>query len=388
MLVPFRYNLRSLIVRRAATLLTALGIGATVAIFAGVLALEAGFRTLFVEAGRDDVFVFLRPGSTNEGDSIWRRDLADRLIKTLPEIRRGADGQPLASKECYLAVLRRRVDGGKTNVPVRGVEPKSFDIYGDTVRIVAGRRFRPGADEVIVGSTLVERISNCRLGDRIQLNTTPLDVVGVFESKGPFASEIWGDLERMQAALVRPFPNRVVALLETGTDVAALGHRLKDDKETPAKVMTERAYLAAQTGALSGTLLMLGGMLAVVMGLAAIFTATNTMLAAIAARTHEIGILLACGFRPAAVFLAFLGEALVLGLMGGALGCLMVIPLNGLETGAMNFNTFTEVAFAFRVTPTVLGTAVVFSLVLGLLGGAVPAWNASRLPPVSALRRR
>ena len=111
MLVPFRYNLRSLVVRRAATLLTALGIGATVAIFAGVLALETGFRTLFVEAGRDDVFVFLRPGSTNEGDSIWRRDLADRLIKTLPEIRRGTDGQPLASKECYLAVLRRRVDG-------------------------------------------------------------------------------------------------------------------------------------------------------------------------------------------------------------------------------------------------------------------------------------
>jgi ABC-type lipoprotein release transport system permease subunit len=388
MLIPFRYNLRSLLVRRSATLLTALGIGATVAIFAGVLALEAGFRTLFVEAGREDLFVFLRPGSTNEGDSIWRRDLADRLVKTLPEIRRDADGQPLASKECYLAVRRMRIGGGETNVPVRGVDARSFDIYGDTVRIVAGRRFRPGADEVIVGSTLVDRIRNCQLGDIIQLNTTPLNVVGVFESEGPFASEIWGDLDRMQAALLRPFPNRVVALLRPGVDLVALEKRLKDEKETPAKVLTERAYLAGQTGALSATLLTLGGLLAVVMGLAAVFTATNTMLAAIAARTHEIGILLACGFGPVSVFLAFLGEALVLGLLGGALGCLIVIPLNGLETGATNFNTFTEVAFAFRVTPSVLTTAVTFSLILGLLGGAIPAWSASRLAPVSALRRR
>jgi putative ABC transport system permease protein len=388
MLIPFRYNLRSLLVRRTATLLTALGIGATVAIFAGVLALEAGFRTLFVESGREDLFVLLRPGSTNEGDSIWRRDLADRLAKTLPEIRRDADGQAFASKECYLAVRRFRIGGGETNVPVRGVEPMSFDIHGDTIRIVAGRRFRPGADEVIVGTKLVDRIRGCALGDVIQLNTTPLNVVGVFESEGPYASEIWGDLDRMQAALVRPFPNRILALLEPGTDVPALAKRLEADKETPGKIMTEREYLAAQTGALSQVLLTLGGVLAVVMGLAAVFTATNTMLAAIASRTHEIGILLACGFRPLSVFLAFLGEALVLGLVGGALGCLVVVPLNGLETGATNFNTFTEVAFAFRVTPDVLTTAVLFSLILGLLGGAAPAWRAARLPPVVALRRQ
>jgi putative ABC transport system permease protein len=388
MLVPFRYNLRSLLVRRTATLLTALGIGATVAILAGVLSLEAGFRTLFAESGREDMVVLLRPGSTSEGVSIWRRDLADRLAKTLPEIRRDAAGQPFASKECYIAVRRFRVGGGETNVPVRGVEPRSFDIHGDTIKIVAGRRFRPGADEVIVGKKLVDRIRGCALGDVIQFNTTPLSVVGVFDSDGPYASEIWGDLDRMQAALVRPFPNRIIALLDPAADVKALAKRLEADKETPAKLMTERAYLTAQTGALSETLLRLGSMLAIVMGLAAIFTATNTMLAAIASRKHEIGILLSCGFRPLAVFLAFLGEALVLGLIGGVLGCLIVVPLNGLQTGATNFNTFTEVAFAFRVTPEVLLTAVVFSLVLGLLGGAAPAWRAARLPPVAALRRQ
>jgi putative ABC transport system permease protein len=387
-LIPFRYNLRSLVVRRAATLLTALGIGSTVAILAGVLALEAGFRTLFVSAGREDVAVFLRPGSTSEGVSLWRRDVADRLIKTLPEIRRDASGQAFAAKECYVAVRRYRIGGGETNVPVRGVEPRSFDVHGDAIRIVAGRRFRPGADEVIVGSKLVDRIRGCAPGDVIQFNTTPLNVVGVFESDGPYASEIWGDLDRMQAALVRPFPNRVVALLEPGADVDAIAKRLESDKEVPAKLMTERAYLAAQTGALSKTLLSLGTILAVVMGLAAVFTATNTMLAAIASRTHEIGILLACGFRPLSVFLAFLGEALVLGLIGGALGCLIVVPLNGLQTGATNFDTFTEVAFAFRVTPDVLVTALLFSLLLGLLGGAAPAWRAARLPPVTALRRQ
>jgi ABC-type lipoprotein release transport system permease subunit len=388
MLVPLRYNLRSLFVRRSGTFLTVVGVGATVAILAGVLSLRAGFRTLFEATGREDLFVFLRPGSTNEGDSIWQRGQAERLIQTLPEIRRGAEGAPLASMECYVAVRRYRIGGGETNVPVRGVEPRGFDVHGDAVRIVAGRRFRPGADEVIVGRKLVDRIRNCQLGDVIQLNTSPLSVVGIFDSDGPYASEIWGDLDRMRATLNRPHPNRVVALLNPSADVAALAARLRDDKEIPAKVLTERAYLAAQTSALSDTLRILGIFLAVVMGTAAVFTATNTMLAAVAARTHEIGILLATGFRPLSIFLAFLFEALVLGLLGGAVGCAIVIPLHGLETGATNFNTFTEVAFAFRVTTEVLATAVIFALLLGLLGGAVPAWHASHLPPVSALRRR
>ena len=387
MLIPIRYNLRSLFVRRASTMLTVLGIGATVAVIAGILSLQQGFQTLFTDAGRDDLYLLLRPGSTNEGDSIFRRDKAQRIIKTLPEIRTNEQGRPLASMECYLAVRRFRVDGGETNVPVRGVEPMSFHIYGEDVRIIEGRSFQPGADEAIVGAKLVDRIEGCRLGDVILLNTTPLRVVGVFASEGPFESEIWGDLDRMQAALERPFPNRIVALLREGVDPVALDERLRDDKEAPAKLLSERAYLAAQTSALSTTLLGLGFFLAIVMGTAAVFTATNTMIAAIAARTHEIGILLASGFQPFPIFLGFLFEAFVLGLMGGVVGCLMTLPLNGIQTGATNFNTFTEVAFAFRVTPAVLVTAVVFAIVLGLLGGAIPAWRAARLAPVVAMRR-
>jgi ABC-type lipoprotein release transport system permease subunit len=386
-LVPASYNLRSLFVRRSSTLLTILGIGATVAILAGVLSLQQGFASLFQQSGSEDLVVFLRPGTNSEGESLIRREAAQAIF-AFDEIAMDEQEQPLASKECYVAVRRFRIGGGETNVPVRGVEPASFKLYGDAVRIVDGEPFHPGTDEVIVGRKLVDRIENCRLGDVIQLNTSPLKVVGIFESDSPFASEIWGDLDRMLAALQRPMPNRVVAKLKNGVDVDAFAKRIESDKNAPATVLTERTYYAQQTGPLSAALFFLGFVLALVMGTAAVFTATNTMLAAVASRTHEIGILLATGFRPVPIFLSFLFESLVLGLLGGLVGCLLALPLNGMETGATNFATFTEVAFAFRVTPPVLATAVVFAVLLGLLGGAVPAWRAARMAPIDALRRR
>jgi putative ABC transport system permease protein len=290
--------------------------------------------------------------------------------------------------ECFLAVRRFKIDGGETNVPIRGVQPKTFELRGDEIRITEGRNFNPGNDEVIVGRALVDRIRDCHLGDVVQLNTTPFKVVGIFESEGPYASEIWGDLDRMLEALERYGPNRVIARLKPGTDVAALAERIESEKEVPAKLLTEREYLTSQTEILSGVLIVLSGFLGIVMGIAAVFTATNTMLSALAARTHEIGILLATGFRPFPIFLSFLFESLVLGLVGGVLGCLLALPLNGIRTGTTNFQTFTEVAFAFRVTPPVLVVAVLFSLLLGLLGGAWPAWRAARMTPTEALRRR
>ena len=385
MLVPLSYNLRSLFVRRSATLLTVLGIGATVAVVAGVLALQQGFATLYAENGREDIAIFLRPGSPSEGMSMFGREGASELVKSVPEIATDEYGQPLASMECYLAVRRFKLDGGETNVPIRGW---TFEIRREELRIVEGRRFEPGNDEVIVGRRLVDRIQNCRLGDVIRINVTPFRVVGIFECDGPYESEIWGDLERMLSALERPAPNSVLAVLKPGTDVAALSTRLEESKQTPATAQTEREYLTAQTQQLSGFLFFLSGFLGVIMGIAAVFTATNTMLSAIAARVHEIGILLSTGFRPIPIFLSFLFEALALGLIGGLAGCLMVLPLNGIKTGTTNFNTFTEVAFAFRVTPTVLATAVLFSLFLGLAGGTVPALRAALMTPTQALRRR
>jgi putative ABC transport system permease protein len=387
-LVPVSYNLRSLLVRRAATLLTVVGIGATVAVLGGVLALEQGFSRLFTESGRDDLVVLLRPGAMSEGESLISRERASILMKSVPEIASDAGGRALASAESYLAVRLRKADGGETNVPIRGVQQTTFDLAGEDLRLVAGRRFRPGTDEVMVGTKLTQRIRDCQLDEVLVLNTTPYRVVGVFDHDGPFASEIWGDLERLSDTLERPGFNRIIARLRPGVTAAEIAERLEDDEQAPAKAMSEREYLAVQTLGLSKILKALGGFLGIVMGIAAVFTATNTMLAAVAARTHEVGILKAVGFRPFPIFLSFLLEALVLGLAGGAAGCLFTLPLEGMETGTMNPQTFTEVAFAFRVTPEVLATAVIFALILGLLGGAWPAWRAARLSPTEALRRQ
>ena len=405
MLVPFSYSLRSLFVRRSATLLTMLGIGATVAMVAGIIALQQGFKYMFESGGREDVAIFLRPGAANEGDSQFSYDRGLKLIKSMPEIEVGSEG-PIAAMEAYLAVLLAPVRGGLTNVPLRGVQPMSFTIRKKELHVSEGRNFTPGHDELIVGSRLVGRIENCHIGDVITLNKTPFTVVGVFEHPGQFGGEIWGDLDRLMTAMGRYGPNRVIAELKPGTELGApdpiqamfsddppqpkegsIAARLLEDTDVPAKVYTEKQFLASQTVMLT---FMLGGMsfiLALIMGTAAVFTATNTMLSAVAARTHEIGILLALGYRPVPIFLSFLFESLVLGLLGGVVGCLLTLPFNGVRAGTMNFQTFTEMAFAFRVTPAVLIIAVFFSLLLGLAGGAIPAWRAARMSPTVAMRR-
>jgi putative ABC transport system permease protein len=405
MLVPLSYNLRSLFVRKSSTLLTVLGIGATVAIVSGVLALQQGFRRMFTTGGRADVAVFLRPGANSEGDSQFSRDRGLKLIKSVPEIEVGPQG-PIASMEAYLAVLLAPVRGGVTNVPLRGVQPMTFEIRKDELEFVAGRNLQPGSDELIVGERLVGRIQGCELDEVIVLNKTPFRVVGVFEHPGQFGGEIWGDLERLLASMGRYGPNRVIAQLRPGTEIGApdpmevmfnddppspepgtMAARLLEDTEVPAKVYSEEQFLASQTVMLSFMLVGLSLGLGLIMGLAAIFTATNTMLSALAARTHEIGILLAMGYRPVPIFLSFMFEALVLGVLGGLAGCVLALPFNGVRAGTMNFQTFTEMAFSFRVTWVVLGVAISFALMLGLLGGAWPAWRAARLKPTLALRQ-
>ncbi|MBL8729828.1 MAG: ABC transporter permease, partial [Planctomycetes bacterium] len=376
--VPIRYNLRSLFVRSSSTLLTICAIGATVAVLAGMLSLQQGFVTLFEERGRDDLAIFLRKGATSEGESGITRDQCAVLTKEVPEVLKDQDGRPLASAEMFLAVRLRKFDGGETNVSIRGVEPMTFAIHGDDIRIAKGTRFTPGSDELIVGAGLVGRIADCNVGDVLRINTVSFRIVGTFEGKGGYQSEIWGDLERLSQALQRPVRSRVIAKVAPGTDLAAIEARYDDDLRLQPKVESERTYLASQTQRLSLTFQILGGFLAVVMGIAAVFTGTNSMLSAIGARTHEIGILKAIGYRPFAIFVAFLGEAVLLGLLGGVVGCLLVLPFQGAETGTMN-QTFSEVTFAFRTTASVMVEAIVFAGVLGLVGGMFPAWRAARM---------
>jgi putative ABC transport system permease protein len=386
-LVPFQYNLRSLLVRSGNTWLCIFSIAATVAVLAGILSLQQGFATMFQERGREDLAVLLRTGATSEGESAFDRERATVARKEIPEFAVDAQGRPLTSAELYLATLLPRLDGGETNVPLRGVEPATFAIHGDSWRIVEGENLKPGTDEIVVGRLASERFRNCKVGDVLVINVTPFRVAGVFESKGAYQSEIWGDVDRFQEALKVSHYSRVIGVLRPGTRVADLAARLESDKRIPAKALSEREYLASQTGALTGLFVFLGTFLSVVMGFAAVFTGTNSMLSALAARTHEIGVLLAIGFRPFAVFVSFLLEAALLGLFGGAIGVMLVLPLNGMQTGTTNFATFTEVSFAFRTTPLAMLIAVLFAMLLGLIGGALPAWRAARMTPTQALRR-
>ena len=386
-LVPFSYNLRSLRARLSSTLLTALSVAATVAVLGGMLCLQQGFASLFTERGRTDLVVLLRDGASSEGESFFTVPQVDQLVKSHPEFAVDANGQPLASGELFLAVRRPKVDGGETNVPIRGVQAKSFELHGADLTIVEGRRFSAGSDEVVVGESLGARIRDCRMGDVLMLNTTPFRVVGVMRGKGAQGSEVWGDADRMMAALQRATLSRVIAQVKPGTDVPALAARLAVDKQVAAKVETERDYLVRQTSALSGLLGAIGVILSVIMGIGAIFTGVNAMLSAIASRTHEIGILRSIGFRPGAIFLSFLFEAVLLGLLGGVFGCLLILPLHGIQTGTTNFQTFTEVAFGFRITPLVLGVSVGVAIALGLIGGLLPAWRAAKMRPTEALRR-
>jgi len=386
MALSLAYTLRNIAVRRSASALTALGIAMTVAVFAGVFALDSGFRQIYKPRGDTGLAIYLRPGASSEGESVVTREQAEILSKERPEIARDAEGRPLAAAEMYLAVYMHKIDGGRTNVALRGIQPMSIDLREGVVHKVEGEWLHWGTDEVMVGQPLTRRIQNCRLGDTIAINTMSFRVVGVIESDTAEGGEIWGDVDRLMEALERPVYSRVVARVNPGVDVAAVAEELKHDERTPMQVMSEPEYLAKQTLATGDMLGTLGLILTIVMGVAAILGAMNTMLASVGARTHEIGVLLAIGYSRTSIFLSFLLEAALIGLIGGVLGLLIALPFNGLETGLANWNTFTDVSFAFRVTPTLALQSFLLAFTLGLIGGTLPALRASRLKPVEAFR--
>ena len=385
-MLPLRYTARNVLVRRSSALLTVLGIACTVAVFAGVIALREGFESVYQVRGEEDIAIYLRPGASSEGESWITRDIVDIVMKERPEIAQAADGRPLAAAESFLAVYMEQLDGDLTNVPLRGIQPLSLELMGDAVRLVEGRWFEFATDEVVIGRPLTERMRDARIGDTIMLNVTPFKVVGIYEHDGALGSEVWGDAERMIDALDRPGYQRIVARLAPGTDLEAVKDDLGEDRRAAVGVQSEREYLGAQTGALGGALSILAGFLTIVMGSSAVLGALNTMLASVAARTHEIGVLLSLGYSRLSIFMTFLLEAAFIGVLGGVLGVLLTLPFDGLGTGMTNFNTFTDVSFAFRVTPALVAQAFGLAFVLGLVGGALPAWRAARMKPVDALR--
>jgi len=384
--IPLAYNLRNLAARRVSTGLTALGIALVAWVFIFTLALAGGLQAALTTTGTPENAIIIRKGSTSELMSILSRDAAG-AIESQGEIAKATDGTPLAASELMVVWNLPRKSGTTTNVVVRGVGPKSF-VLRPQVKLVRGRMFRPGLDEIIVGKMVAERFQRCDVGDRLKLAGREWTVVGVFDSNGrAYDSEIWGDVELFMPVFDRPvYQSLTLRLAEPGY-LAPLKKRLESDPRMDVEVDREDHFYAKQSGQLSTMLRVLGLFVTSIMSLGAIFGALNTMYAAVGTRTREIGTLRAIGFSHGAILTSFLIESVLLALLGGVLGCLLALPVRSFTTGTMSFATFSELAFRFQVTPGMLLAGLAFSAFMGLLGGFLPARKAATMPIVDSLRQ-
>ncbi|HTR62359.1 MAG TPA: ABC transporter permease [Candidatus Binataceae bacterium] len=386
MAIPLKYNVRSLLVRRVSTAMTAGGIALVVAVFVIVMAMVAGLGSAISDTGSPDNVVVVRKGSTTETSSAVQLDQFDAL-KFLPQIKRDRDGNPLASPELPVQVLMERPGGATDNVVVRGVLPVALQVH-QNVHITEGRMFKPALNEVIVGKALVGRYANTKVGSTMHFGRGDWKVVGIFDAGGSsFESEVWADIHNIQDDTQRGAYYACARLkMMPGADVDALIHRIADDPRINLQAQTETDYYKDQS-VVANQLRALGMIVAIIMGIGAVFAAMNTMYAAVSARTTEIGTLRALGFRPGAVLGSFLLESLALATAAGAIGVILALPINGFSTSFGNFVTFSTMAFAFRVTPTVVAEALVFAAIMGVLGGWLPARQAMKMQVVEALRK-
>jgi putative ABC transport system permease protein len=390
MALPLSYNIRSLVVRWKVTLLAIFGIGCVVTVFVVLLAMLAGFRLALRSTGSPDNAIVVQRGSGSELTSFFSGEAAD-IIAADARVARAAPtlgGAPLASREIVIiANLPRRVDGAPTNVTIRGVSPLAFQVRRG-ISIHDGRSFKPGLNEVIVGQRIAERVRGLEIGARLSIQKRDWEVVGHFRADGSsFESEIWGDLDVMAPAFQRAGgQNSMTVRLADPAALKAFDESVQADPRFQVHLVQEQQYYEDQAGTVAGSLLALAGFVAIVMGTGAIFGAMNTMYAIVAARTREIGTLRALGFSRLSILTAFVLESLLLGLAGGILGGLLSLAANGYTTATGQTSSFSELAFAFQITPANLTAGVVFALLMGFLGGLLPAWRAARLAITSALR--
>jgi putative ABC transport system permease protein len=303
-------------------------------------------------------------------------------------VARGADGQPLASWEWVIVIAMPKItDGQPANVTFRAVPPRAYEVRGG-VNVVEGRPYTAGLDEVIVGRKLTERIQGVHLGGTVKYQRKEFKIVGLFESQGgAFESEIWGDFDVIGATFQRgPGSNSLVVRMKDPADIPALDRWIRAQPQMQLQALSERKYYEEQAGPLATILKILARAVALIMGIGAVFGAMNTMYAIVAARTREIGTLRALGFSRRAILLSFVLESVFLALVAGVIGCLLAYPMNGFSTGTGQTQSFSEIAFASRITPGIVTIGMVFALVMGILGGLLPAFRGARLPITTALR--
>jgi putative ABC transport system permease protein len=385
MAIPLAYNIRNLIVRKTSTIMTALGIALTVAVLLSILAMVNGLRSTLEVSGDPLHVLVMRKGAESELTSLFNRpQFQDIKFKT--GIGAGRDGQPLASLEVITVINLANVDNPNgVNVTVRGLPPAGIEMRNN-VKISAGRWFDQGRKEVVVGKSVASRFPDAQLGKRIHFGRSDWDIVGVMDAGvGVQNSEIWGDLNQVASDLQRmEVLSSVMLQARDAVSAQALVNDISNDQRLELTAISEHEYYAQQTQ--SGAPIEATGILvALIMAVGSSFAAMNTMYAAVARRAREIGTLRVLGFSRGSILFSFFVESVLLAGLGGLLGCLLILPLNGATTAVGNSN-FSETAFSFHITPQIMFTGILFAALLGVFGGLLPARMAARKEILTALR--
>jgi putative ABC transport system permease protein len=380
-------NMRSIWERWGSSLAAIVGIAGVVAVFVSILSMAEGFRYTMTTTGAPDRAMVLRSGSTSEMDSILMRD-DTRVIADTEGVLGTADG-PAASAELFVILnIPRRATGTDANVPLRGVEPAAFHVR-DEVRVVEGRNFGLGRNEILAGIGAAREFEGIEVGARHRWGTNEWEIVGIFEANGSLVeSELWCDARVLQPAYQRGTSYQVVNVkLDSPEVFDNFKDTLSTDPRVNVKAVRETEFYADQAALITTLITALGTLIASMMAVGAVFGALNTMYNAVAARTREIAVLRALGFRSSPVVISVLVESLMLALVGGLVGGILAyLAFDGFRTATMNWQSFSQVAFAFSVTPRLLIIGILGALIMGFIGGAFPAIRAARLPVARALR--
>jgi len=387
MAIPIIYNIRSVQSRWSSSIVAVLGIAGTVGVFIAMLALARGFKATLVASGSADNVIVTRAGASSEMLSSIDLD-AVKILEDEPGVARSDAGPLITAEAVAVASLPLRSTGGDANAQVRGVSANALNIRRN-IKIVQGEMFHPGLTEVVAGKNASASYAGLNVGNTVKFGGTEWKVVGIFDAGGSaFDSEVWCDPRVLDDAYKRP-PNAFQSATVHLTSADAF-QGFKDavlaDPRMNVQVEREIDYYAKQSTAMTRLITVLGGLVAFIMAIGAVFGALNTMYSAVSERGREIATMLALGFGSAAVISSFLVEALFIAAIGGIVGCIAVLPLNGLTTGTMNWQTFSQLAFAFRISPQLLGAGIAFALAMGLVGGLLPALRAARMPVATALR--
>ena len=376
-MIPIRYNLRSIVVRRVGTIMTVLGVALTVTVFVSILAMVQGLQNTFVETGDPLNLIVIRKGSLTEVNSFFNREIKG-IVETM-------DGVENVSGEILVLINSPRTTGETTNIIVRGVSDQSLALRPQ-LKIAEGRMFRPGLREIVVSRSIANRFKDANLGDNLKIGRTRWNVVGILDAaRTAYDSEAWADYNEIAQEFERPVYSSLLVRAKDVTAISSIKARIEEDRRVKLDVFGERDYFAAQTSA-ALPIQILGFLVGSIMAVGSCFAVMNTMYAATTYRTREIATLRILGFKRYNILLSFMLESMVLSLCGGILGCLLALPVHGISTGTANFNNFAEVVFQFRITPAVMAEGLLFALIMGVIGGLLPARLAARIPIVNALR--